>query len=198
MLARDIVGHSMQIDPQDLIERGYLRLTGPTRTWLDLAALLTLHELVAVGDYLIRWRMPLATVGELGSALERYPSRTGVRVARTALPLLRTRSESPRESVLRVIIVLAGLPEPECNYNVFNADGTFLARGDLAYPEYRLLLEYQGDQHRTDRAQWRSDIRRTGRLEDNGWQVLQFTDDDLHDSDALMARILLRLRARGW
>jgi hypothetical protein len=54
MLARDIVGHSMQIDPQDLIERGYLRLTGPTRTWLDLAALLTLHELVAVGDYLIR------------------------------------------------------------------------------------------------------------------------------------------------
>jgi hypothetical protein len=81
MLARDIVGHSMQIDPQDLIERGYLRLTGPTRTWLDLAALLTLHELVAVGDYLIRWRMPLATVGELGSALERYPSRTGVRVA---------------------------------------------------------------------------------------------------------------------
>jgi very-short-patch-repair endonuclease len=96
-----------------------------------------------------------------------------------------------------VIIVLAGLPEPECNYNVFAEDGTFLARGDLAYSEYKLLLEYQGDQHRTDRAQWRSDIRRTGRLEDAGWQVLQFTDDDLRDPAALVARIRLRLRARG-
>jgi hypothetical protein len=197
MEAKDIVGHAMRLDPDDLVERGFLRLTGPARTWLDLAALLTLHELVAVGDYLISWRSPVVTPGELADALNRYPSRRGLRHARTALPLLRTRSESPRESVLRVIIVLAGLPEPECNYNVFDADGTFLARGDLAYPEYRLLLEYQGDQHRTDRAQWRSDIRRTGRLEDNGWQVLQFTDDDLRDPTALVARIRLRLRARG-
>jgi len=86
-----------------------------------------------------------------------------------------------------VIIVLAGLPEPECNYNVFDAGGRFLARGDLAYPAYKVLIEYQGDQHRTDRAQWRSDIRRVGRLEDNGWQVLQF----------LVARIARRVRARG-
>ena len=130
-------------------------------------------------------------------ALARYPGRNGLRRARAALPLLRTRSESPRESVLRVIIVLAGLPEPECNYNVFDEQGRFLARGDLVYPDYKLLLEYQGDQHRTDRAQWRSDIHRLGRLEDAGWQVLQFTDDDLRDPAALVARVARRLRARG-
>jgi hypothetical protein len=197
MEARDIVGLCLRLEPDDLVDRGALRLTGPTRTWLDLAAVLTLEELVAVGDHLIRWRSPLVTPGELAAALERYPSRTGLKRARAALPLLRDRSESPRESVLRVITVLAGLPDPECNHNVFAADGTFLARGDLAYPEYRMLLEYQGDQHRTDRAQWRSDIRRTGRLEDHGWQVLQFTDDDLRDPAALVARIALRLRARG-
>ncbi|WP_297374859.1 DUF559 domain-containing protein [Cryobacterium sp.] len=197
MLARDIVGHSMRIDPDDLVDRGFLRLTGPARTWLDLAGSLTLGELVAIGDALVQWRSPLVTLGELGSALDRYPSRSGIKQARTALPLLRTRSESPRESVLRVIIVLAGLPEPECNLEVFDDDGIFLARGDLVYPEYKLFLEYQGDQHRTDRAQWRSDIRRTGRLEDNGWQVLQFTDDDLRDPTALVARIRLRLSARG-
>jgi hypothetical protein len=198
MEARDVVGHRLSVLPDDLIERGRLRLTGPARTWLDLAATLTVHELVAIGDHLIRWRSPLVTSGELSAALETYPGRRGLKQARTALPLLRTRSESPRESVLRVIIVLAGLPEPECNYTVLTTDGTFLARGDLVYPEYKLLLEYQGDQHRTDRAQWRADIRRTGRLEDNGWQVLQFTADDLHDPDALVARIRLRLRARGW
>jgi hypothetical protein len=197
MEARDIVGHSLRVDPDDLVDRWPLRLTGAARTWLDLAALLTLGELVAVGDHLVYWESPILTRGELADALERYPSRSGLRRARAALPLLRTRSESPRESMLRVIIVLAGLPEPECNYNVFDEQGQFLARGDLVYPEYRLLLEYQGDHHRTDRAQWRSDIRRTGRLEDHGWQVLQFTDDDLQDPSALVARIGLRLRARG-
>jgi hypothetical protein len=197
MEARDVVGHRLSVLPDDLVERGRLRLTGPARTWLDLAATLTLHELVAVGDHLIQWRSPLVTPGELAAALQTYPGRRGLQRARAALPLLRTRAESPRESVLRVIIVLAGLPEPECNLEVFDADGGFLARGDLVYREYRLFLEYQGDQHRTDRAQWRSDIRRTGRLEDNGWQVLQFTDDDLRDPAALVARIRLRLRARG-
>lgn len=197
MEARDVVGHRLSLSQDDLVDRGRLRLTGPARTWLDLATALTLHELVAVGDYLIRRRSPLVTVGELTAALQAYPGRRGLQRARAALPLLRTRSESPRESVLRVIIVLAGLPEPECNFEVFDTDGMFLARGDLVYPAYKLLLEYQGDQHRTDRAQWRSDIRRTGRLEDNGWQVIQFTDDDLRDPAALVARIRLRLRARG-
>jgi hypothetical protein len=197
MDARDVAGHSMRVGPDDLVDRGVLRLTGPARTWLDLSASLTLGELVAIGDFLIRRRSPLVTVGELHSALSGYPGRRGLRQARVALPLLRTRSESPRESVLRVIIVLAGLPEPECNLEVFDEEGRFLARGDLVYPEYKLLLEYQGDQHRTDRAQWRSDIRRTGRLEDHGWQVLQFTDDDLRYPAALVARIRLRLNARG-
>ncbi|POH69673.1 MULTISPECIES: hypothetical protein [Cryobacterium] len=67
--------------------------------------------------------------------------------------------------MLRVIIVLAGLPEPECNDNVFDENGRFLVRGDLVYPEYPLL---------------------------------QFTDDDLLDPAALVARITRRLRARGW
>jgi len=197
MDAREVVGHRMTIGTDELIDRGPLRLTGPARTWLDLAALLSLGELVAVGDYLVQWRSPLSSTKELENALERYPSRRGLTNARQALPLLRTRSESPKESVLRVIIVLAGLPEPECNSNIFDADGIFLARGDLVYPDYKLLLEYQGDQHRTDRVQWRSDIRRLGRLEDAGWQVLQFTDDDLHDPAALVGRVARRLRARG-
>lgn len=197
LVARGISGHSISVGPDDLVDQGPLRLTGPARTWLDLARLLTLGELVAVGDHLLRRESPLVTAGELADAVEKYPSRSGIKRARTALPLLRARSESPRESVLRVIIVLAGLPEPECNYNIFDDAGRFLARGDLVYPEYKLLLEYQGDHHRTDRAQWRSDIRRVGRLEDNGWQVLQFTDDDLHDPAALVERIARRLRSRG-
>ncbi|TFB50323.1 DUF559 domain-containing protein [Cryobacterium tagatosivorans] len=198
MDARGVVGHSMRIRADDVVVWQGLRFTGPARTWLDLAARLSLVDLVAAGDYLVQWRRPLATLDELADAVARYPSRRGLARARDALPLVRTRSESRRETKLRVAIVLGGLPEPECNLNIYDPDGRLLARADLAYPEFRLLLEYQGDHHRTDRAQWRRDIRRVGSLEDQGWQVLQFTDDDLRDPAALLARIELRLRGRGW
>jgi len=81
---------------------------------------------------------------------------------------------------------------------IFDPGGIFLGRGDLVYGQFKILLEYQGDQHRTDRAQWRRDIRRVGGLEDNGWQMLQYTDDDLQAPRTLVARLDMRLRARGW
>ena len=198
MDARGVVGHSMRIRPEEIVLWRGLRFTDPARTWLDLAARLALVDLVAAGDHLVQWRQPLATLDELADAVARYPSRRGLALARAALPLIRTRSESRRETKLRVLIVLGGLPEPECNLNIYDPWGRLLARADLSYPEFRLLLEYQGDHHRTDRAQWRRDIRRVGSLEDHGWQMLQFTDDDLQDPSALIARIELRLRARGW
>jgi Protein of unknown function (DUF559) len=198
MDARGVNGHRMKIGNDDLHVWNGFTVTSPSRTWLDLAHRLSLFELVAMGDYLIHWERPLTTLAALTDAASRNAGRRGMATVRAALPLLRTRSESPRESVLRVIIVVSGLPEPECNLNIFDPSGRFLARADLAYPQFKLMLEYQGDQHRTDRAQWRHDIRRVGGVEDHGWQVLQFTDDDLQDPAALVARILRRLRGRGW
>ncbi len=198
MDARGIVGHRLRVTSAELVSWGGLSHTGPARTWLDLASRLSLVELVAVGDHIVRREHPLATLDELTDALGRYPSRRGLVTARAALPLLRVGAESPRESALRVLIVLAGLPEPECNVNIFDGQGRFLARGDLVYAEFKLVLEYQGDHHRTDRAQWRRDIRRVQSVEDIGWQMLQFTDDDLRNPVELVARIERRLRARGW
>jgi hypothetical protein len=193
-----VTGHRLVILKNDVGSLNGLRLTGPVRTWLDLAAQLSLLELVAVGDYLVHWRHPYAAVAQLTDAAAVYPGRRGRALVRTALPLLRTGSESPRESMLRVVIVLAGLPEPECNLEIFDPHGLFLARGDLVYRQYKLLLEYQGDYHRTDKYQWRRDITRLARVEDHDWKILQYTDDDLKTPDELVARLERRLRSRGW
>lgn len=198
MDARDVAGHSMQMRPGDVMEWRGLRVTSPARTWLDLSATLSLVQLVAAGDHLVHWRHPMVSIEQLVNAARTYPGRRGRATLRAALPLLRARSESPRESMLRVQIVLAGLPEPECNWEIFDENGRFLARADLAYPDLKLCLEYQGDHHRTDRAQWRRDIRRTEELEDHGWKVLQFTDDDLKSPADLTARIARHLAGRGW
>ncbi|MGO4691158.1 hypothetical protein [Glaciibacter sp. 2TAF33] len=141
---RGVTGHRLVILQNDVGSLGGIQLTGPVRTWLDLSAHLSLLELVAVGDYLVHWRHPYATITELTDAAAAYPGRRGRALVRAALPLFRTRSESPRESILRVIIVLSELPEPECNREIFDPAGRFLARGDLVYPDYKLLLEYQG------------------------------------------------------
>jgi very-short-patch-repair endonuclease len=201
MDADEIVGHRVSIRSDEITSWAGFPITTPARTWLDLAARLTLIELVVVGDFLVRRDQPLCSMRELAEAGARYPSRRGIISIRAALPLIRTRSESPRETKLRLVIVWAGLPEPESNFNIYDSTGRFLARADLAYPEYRTMIEFQGDQHRTNREQWRHDIQRTGTVEDNGWQVLQFTDDDLSTLDAqarLVERIRLRLSSRGW
>lgn len=187
--ARGIIGHRTLLRAQDWDRRFGYPVTTPERTWCDLAAALTLAELVAVGDKLIARRLPQTTPVDLGRAIEVYPSRRGIRNLRRALPLLNDRAESPRESLLRVAIVLAGLPEPTVNRRVFDSNGKFLARVDLSYPHLKLSMEYQGDHHRADRAQWRKDIARTRALQAAGWTELQYTQDDLARPQTFLAEL---------
>jgi very-short-patch-repair endonuclease len=189
--ARGIVGHRVTLSADDWDNRFGFPVTTPERTWCDLASVLTLPELVAAGDKLIARRLPQTTRAALERAVSAYPSRRGIRNLRRALTLLSDRAESPRESLLRVAIVLAGLPEPKVNMRVFSSKGKFLARVDLCYPHLKLTLEYQGDHHRTDATQWRRDIARTRAMQADEWTQLQYTQADLDDP----TRFLEELRA---
>lgn len=71
----------------------------------------------------------------------------------------------------------AGLPEPLINHLWTGPDGV-TKEGDLVYPEERVWIEVEGDQHRTDRKQWRTDVVRHERLTDFGWRVIRVTADD--------------------
>ena len=63
--------------------------------------------------------------------------------------------DSPRESLLRLILVAGGLPEPEVQFAVRTAQG--IRHADLGYRDARLLIEYHGDDHRTSRKRWLED-----------------------------------------
>ena len=189
-----VIGHATR-NPGITDHKGF-PLTSPATTWLDLAATgLARHDLVAVGDFLLATE--LATVDQLAASLDSAAGRRGVSVARLALPLLREGSESPAESALRVLLDDAGVAPPFLNYRIHSHEGTFVARVDMAYPDQRLVIEYEGDHHRVDRAQWHKDIRRQGRLEDLGWRVIRATAADLTDPADLLGRIRHAL-AREW
>lgn len=108
----------------------------------------------------------------------------GVR-ARAALPAVRATVESPKETETRLLIVAACLPEPVVQHEI-RRDGMVIARSDLAYPELRIAIEYEGDGHRTDRNQWRRDIQRQRELEDIGWIVIRVTQLDLDDGGRML------------
>jgi hypothetical protein len=108
--------------------------------WLVAASTLNLLDLVTAGDWLLRRRR--STLVRLHSAVQTYPGR-GVVPARRAVMLVRERVDSPRETWLRLCLVLAGLPMPECNLVIGDDQGP-MGRVDLVYLAYKLIIEYEG------------------------------------------------------
>ncbi|WP_139256650.1 PDDEXK family nuclease [Herbiconiux ginsengi] len=183
---RGVVGHERPLGPDEVTRLAGIPVTTVVRTWLDLADQMTTAELVATGDHIIHRDLPLASREELARALATRTSRRGIRSLRSALGLLDDLAESPRESLLRVLLIEAGLPRPQTQLEIFDSHGLFVARVDLAYPERRVAIEYEGDHHRTDKAQWRKDITRVQRLHALGWTVIRVTQADLVASAALL------------
>jgi very-short-patch-repair endonuclease len=130
-------------------------------------------------------------------ALER-PRRSGFRRFTRALMLADARSESPQESRLRVRLVLAGLPYPAVQYVVRDKQGSFVARVDLAYEEYRIAVEYDGAVHVGSAEHMHRDRRRLNALMNLGWIVLHVTAPRLHsDIKGIVAEIRAAMRMRS-
>lgn len=167
-----------------------------TRSALGFAQLVAAFDalLTTAANYPgIKAPRPLATREEIRCRLEEWGRFSGCVRARRALGMAREGAESPKESETRVLIMDHGLPEPVMQWIVRDG-GDFVARVDLAYPELKIAIEYEGDGHRTEKEQWRADIRRQRRLEDLGWIVIRLTESDLTDPFAFLGR-LTRARA---
>jgi hypothetical protein len=180
-----------------------VRLTSPASTWAMLGGALTdLRDLVALADAVVREPLhrrdppALASVAALQAAAA-AGRRRGQQQLRASLEVVSTRSRSRPESWLRIIVTDAGLPAPRVNVDVFDGP-EWLAQVDLAYPERRVAIEYEGEHHLTEPAQWAKDIARYERLAQAGWRVIRVTKADVFgDSRQLIARIRRALDPAG-
>lgn len=191
-----VVGHRLKSEVE--VVDG-MRVEARADTFIHLASLLRLEELVAVGDWLVspKRQSPL-TVEALRDALRRYDGARGLHRARRALALVRVGAESPRESLLRLLIIGA-LPEPTLQHEVFDASGEFVARLDLSWPRLKLGVEYDGAHH-ADPAQRERDRIRLEKLRALGWQIIVVTKDDLLDGGrGILCRIVeAHRRCTAW
>lgn len=182
-----VIGHRLSLAQGDVVRVDGIATLGPARLWVDVSRALSLPRFLALTDALISRRHPLATLDELAAAHARYIGSRGSTARERVLELADERAESPRESMVRLILIEAGLPAPECNVEI--RDGhRFVARVDMLYRGARLIIEYDGDHHR-DPDQWSRDQIRRAELEALGYRYVTVTRRDFDDPGALVRRI---------
>ncbi len=109
---------------------------------------------------------------------------------------MRVGADSAPESLLRLAIADAGLPEPELQVPLRAGDARSPS-ADLGYRHRRLAIQYDGDHHLGD-AQILSDRRRDKAFESAGWTVLVFDRDDLADEFQRAVQGVKRALRNAW
>jgi very-short-patch-repair endonuclease len=192
----DVVVHRTgDLLPADIGRLGPIPVTSPLRTVIDLAAVLDADALeVAIESALrrglfspgqLRWRAGLLLgTGRPGSeTLRRLLDQRGL-----------GRSASAPEVDLGRLLEQVGFGRPERQY-VVRAQGRFVARVDLAYPEHRIALEYDSDRWHAGVRRRHADAQRRNRLRAVGWTVIEVTPDHLRDPEPLLATLRTLLAA---
>jgi len=193
---RGLTAWRWDLDATEVTDVNGMAVTTTLRTAHDLGRRLPLVEAVAVIDELC-W-MSCAEPEAVLRHAELHPGGRGVIRLRRAVALADTGSESPWETRARVAVVLAELPRPETQIEVFDEDGRFVARVDFGWRPWKVAVEYYGAHHRGS-AQFARDLRRHNRLVAAGWTVIRVTAAHvMHPKEflALVARALTRAGAR--
>lgn len=202
---RGVIGHVGQFFADEITTIDGLLVTSRTRTWLDCARKMSIDELTVVADHLLRHprpefesrTMPYARPGELAEMLDRHKGTPGIRKARLALEQARIGADSAPETRLRLALCRSGLPEPELNMRTVLRSGV-VRQPDLAYPEHRVAVEYEGAVH-SDAAQVIRDIAREEDYAGSGWILVRISKRHMeNDARAAVAKVRAALAYRGW
>ncbi|RHW27791.1 hypothetical protein D0Z08_05685 [Nocardioides immobilis] len=172
-----------------------IRVSDYAQTFVELAETLSLVDLVIVGDNLVRKGK---VTPEKLIRFCRDSTLPGAQCALDAARYVREGVDSPMETRLRMLIVLAGLPEPKVNLVIRDEYGHPVRRYDLWYEKSRTLVEYDGRQHIEREQNWESDLERREEIDDTRARILVVTAKGVH---AYPERTLLKvqrvLRERG-
>lgn len=184
VLRRSDFGHS------EVSMVGSFRVTSRTRTVADVARRLDVVEATVVLDMALHRR--IVSRRQLRDWIDSHAGFRGIGILRRALELADHRAESPMETRLRLLLILAGLPRPTLQVSLCDNRGIFLARPDLYYPIHRLAIEYDGASHRESLV---GDNRRQNRLLEAGYRLLRFTAGDVITTPAPTIKMVRRALA---
>src|SRR5262249_2930427 len=132
----DAVGvhlHRATLTLADLRPAGALTRTATARTICDLAREHGAEDSVVVADAALHRQ--LVSRAQLDPCLQECALWPGIRRARAAVAFADGRAESPLESVSRLRLTAAGVPRPDLQPELYDADGRWLGRPDFYWDD---------------------------------------------------------------
>lgn len=184
--------------PRRAISHSGLVMSHPLSALQDIAPKLSHVELVVALDAVAADRFGTSLRvrrTEMAEAVGELRGR-GAPALRRALPHVRERSWSPMETKLRLLMLRHGFPEPALNVPVLEEATGIEFYIDLAYPDERIAIEYDSEDHRKDRKIWQKDLNKTDALHEVGWKVVRATIADYHRPEDFFARLADALQRR--
>ncbi|GHG58668.1 hypothetical protein GCM10012320_32440 [Sinomonas cellulolyticus] len=189
----DVVAHRQPVGSEDLVQvlrRGRtLRLTSINRTVADCARVLDVERAAVIGDHALRRG---ASVRGIAAAAERSGMVRGSRRVERLLGVLDARSESPGETRTRLALAASDLPPPQLQFEVMTEEGLY--RADFAWPELRVILEFDGESkyfaYRPTAEVLLAERRRENALVAEGWMIVRVRWADLSTPGLIAAKVL--------
>ncbi|ORA54915.1 hypothetical protein BST22_05860 [Mycolicibacterium chubuense] len=171
-----LITSDVRLRPDEYTSLHGLRLTTVARTAYDLARRGRLDDAVARLDAL--GNATGLRADDVMACARRHRGARGLRQLGTVLDLYDAGAASPKETWLRLLIIRAGHPRPHTQIPVVSLDGRRRYYLDMGWPGVMIAVEYDGEHHRTDDAQYARDIRRSEDLRDLGWLVIRVLKAD--------------------
>jgi len=114
----------------------------------------------------------------LAAIADDWPRLRGIGVVRSMLPLVRSGAQTPLESISRLRLVNAGLPEPMLQYPLYDREG-LIGYADMGWPELGVIGECDGLMKYQSGEVLIQEKRREDRIRALGFIVVRWTWDDI-------------------
>lgn len=134
--------HEGEWDADDIYAKDELLVLGPETCAIDAASLTNTASGLVILDSALD--LDVGTKESLWAAYarrERWPNSQKLQIT---LRLTRRGAQSVLESLGRHLMWSQHLPEPQLQFEVYDEDGTLVGITDVAWPDYRLLGEFDG------------------------------------------------------
>jgi hypothetical protein len=162
--------------------------TAPAWTAVEIARTIRRSRALAVLDAALH--VECCTSAELSAAVDEQKGRRGIVHVRELVELADGRAESPMESEARLVFIDGGLPLPELQYEIVDLHGN-LWRVDFAWPDYKVVAEYDSVEWHANPEGWKHDRMKTASLQECGWTTVPMVVDDVRKRPyELVSRIL--------
>lgn len=166
-----LIIRSDQIASDEQVRTAIGPSTSPARTAFDLGRRLPFGQAVEVLDALCRATSSKPV--DVVELIDRHRGCRGLVQLRRVLDVVDAGAESPQETRTRLLLIANGLPRPSTQLEIRDEFGYLIARADMGWWEWQVVVEYDGEQHWTDRRQRAWDIDRTATLEAMGWRIVR-------------------------